>query len=410
MYQTGYLNTHQKDQCFGCEACAQICPRHCIKMEEDTEGFRYPVVDNTLCINCHLCNKVCPYENVPKKNDEKQLFFGGYSKDEKIRESSTSGGAFSLLVKAWCSDFEDYVIFGAATDGLDVYHTYITDINDLRIFRKSKYLQSKIGTSYQDCKQFLEEGKKVVFSGTPCHIAAIKRYLRDVDQTNLLTIEVVCEGVPSPHYVRKMNQWCEKKYNGSIEVLDYRYKDGRKWDFQVMYAKIKGGRKVKIDRWFNPFWSIWLNHLMSRPSCYKCPFTTQKRGADITLGDLWGVHIYCPELYGRNGGSSLIVCNTDKGRETLKRINGDLYGHQLDLETAIKYQGPMRKAITENPERSAFMSDLASNMSYEDINKKWVKAPGFKLLWQKYVWGNRQKVALWNFKRAIRMKRKEKSD
>lgn len=399
--QTGYLNTLQKDQCFGCEACAQVCPKQCIAMTEDAEGFRYPVVAESVCIHCHLCNKACPYENAPEKNTERQLAFGGYSKDEEIRQGSTSGGAFSTIVNAWCGDYEDYAIFGAVADGLNVYHTYITDMKDLCAFRKSKYSQSMIGTAYKDCKQFLKDGKNVVFSGTPCHIAGLKSYLNDTNQTNLLTIEVVCEGVPSPWYVRKMNQWFEKKYKGPIESLDYRYKDGRKWDFQVMLAKIQGKYEMKIDRWFNPFWSIWLNHLMSRPSCYICPFTTKERNADITLGDLWGVHLYCPELYGRDGGASLIVCNSAKGREALKKAKKDLYGHKLDFYTALKYQGPMRNSIAENPDRGAFMADLTGDMTYEEINNKWAKGPSLKLLWQKYVWGNRQKVALWNFKRAI---------
>lgn len=156
-------------------------------------------------------------------------------------------------------------------------------------------------------------------------------------------------------------------------------------------------KKIIIrDRWFNPFWSVWLQHLMSRPSCYKCPFTTSDRVADITLGDLWGVHIYCPELYGQNGGSSLVVCNTEKGKEVFSNAQKQMYGHELRFEDALKYQGPMRKPIDSNDGRDAFMSDLKSNISFNAINKKWAKKPSIKLLIQKYVWGNRQKVFVWN--------------
>lgn len=158
---------------------------------------------------------------------------------------------------------------------------------------------------------------------------------------------------------------------------------------------------LKIDRWFNPFWSIWLNHLMSRPSCYKCSFAEQGRTADITLGDLWGVHLYCPELYGKNGGSSLAIGNTEKGTEVLKAAEQYMYGHELVFEDALKYQSPMRKHIDDNPLREAFMSDLESDMSFTEINRKWAKRPTLKLLWQKYVWGNRQKVALWNLEQRF---------
>lgn len=150
------------------------------------------------------------------------------------------------------------------------------------------------------------------------------------------------------------------------------------------------------DRWFNPFWSVWLQHLMSRPSCYQCKYAEKGRTADITLGDLWGVHLYCPELYGNNGGSSLVVCNTQKGKDVFNKAEKLMYGHELKFEDALKYQGPMRKHIDENPQRTHFMLDLQSDMNYETINKKWAKKPTLKLLWQKYVWGNRQKIFVWN--------------
>lgn len=159
---------------------------------------------------------------------------------------------------------------------------------------------------------------------------------------------------------------------------------------------------VKKDRWFNPFWSIWLAHLMSRPSCYECPFAEQGRTADITLGDLWGVHLYCPELYGSNGGSSLAVANTEKGSAVLKTAEQYMYGHELIFEEALKYQSPMRKHIDNNPQRDTFMADLESDMSFEEINDKWAKKPSIKLLWQKYIWGNRQKIALWNLKQIFK--------
>lgn len=394
----GYLNTKNKLECFGCEACAQICPKQAIKMVEDKEGFRYPVIDRDKCIQCKRCNYVCPKEAMPEWYQEEKFVFGGYIKDERIRNQSTSGGAFSAIADAWCD--ENYVIFGAAVSGLQVYHTYITDKKELHKFRKSKYAQSHIGNAYEMAKKLLLENKKVLFSGTPCHIAGLRAYLKNTDQRNLLTIEVICEGVPSPLYIRKYNQWCIQKYHFPIMELDYRYKDRNKWDFQVMLTKLKGV-EMKQDRWFNPFWSIWLEHLMSRPSCYKCPFTTEQRGADITLGDLWGVHIYCPELYGNNGGTSLLVCNTEKGKQAVQKARKSMYGHELDFYTAIKYQSPLRQNINLSANRKDFMRDLASNMDYKTLNKKWAKRPTIKLLWQKYIWGNRQKAALWNVKKRL---------
>ena len=389
----GYLVTNRKEECFGCESCAQICPKVAIEMSEDEDGFRYPVIDNKKCIHCSLCNKSCPVENPPHRFKDEKYVFGGYVLDKKILEESTSGGAFSAIAEVYC--VTNYAIYGATANKLDVYHTRITDKSELSLFRNRKYSHSAIRDSDRLSRKDLLEGKSVLFSGTPCQIAGLKTFLKSVPQDKLLTVEVVCEGVPSPLYFRKFNDYCISRYGGEIEKIDYRDKDQNKWDFQVMAYKVKG-KLHKIDRWFNPFWSIWLNHLMSRPSCYSCPFATQERVADIALGDLWGVHIYCPDLYGRNGGSSLVTANSKKGKAVVKEAESLMFGHELSFDTALKYQSPMRKHIDPNPKRAEFMQDLRSDLSYTQINKKWAKKPSIKLLWVKYIWGNRQKVALWN--------------
>lgn len=408
----GYLDSYNKEQCFGCEACVQICPKQAIEIREDEEGFRYPVVDDKKCVNCNLCKKVCPHDNMPERFSDDKFVFGGYHKDKNVRKESTSGGAFSAILSGWCD--ENYVIFGAVAKGLLVYHDYVTDIKEADKFRKSKYSQSKIGNAYSDVENFLKQGKKVLFSGTPCQNAALKSYLNchNVNTEKLLLIDVVCEGVPTPLYIRKYDEYMKKKYGYEIEKLEYRYKKATpkknpvrgKWDFEVMYTQLTNGRKIIKDRWVNPFWSIWLNHIMSRPSCYKCSFTTRERVADITLGDLWGVHIYCPELYGMNMGSSLIICNTQKGKDALALSEGLLYGHSLDFETALKYQGPMRRTIEYNPKREEFMQDVKV-MDYKKLCKKWAIKPTAGLLFSKYVYGNRQKVFLWNVKNCLKRKK-----
>ena len=144
---------------------------------------------------------------------------------------------------------------------------------------------------------------------------------------------------------------------------------------------------------------------MSRPSCYNCQFTNINRVADISLGDLWGVHIYCPDLYGNNLGASLVVCNTEKGKEILELSKKNLYGRELEFELAKKYQSPLRKSIENNSKREEFLKDLRSpNINYKKLIKKWYKHPNLKLLYSKYIWGNRQKVFIWNLKNKIKNK------
>lgn len=395
-----FLDSKKKNECYGCESCVQVCLKNAITIFEDDEGFRYPKIDDKACINCGMCRRVCPYEfEIPKIRDN-QSAFGGYALDGTIRFQSTSGGAFSAIAKAFCD--ESFVLFGAESKGLGVFHSQIDNLAELAKFRKSKYSQSIIGHSYERAKKSLIEGKKVLFSGTPCQIAGLKTYLGQTAQDKLLTVEVVCEGVPSPLYIRKMQSKLEDNYKTKVESIDYRYKGkstfgNGKWDFQVM--EITGVKKkpIRLDRWFNPFWSVWLQHLMSRPSCYDCKYAERGRVADITLGDLWGVHLYCPELYGKNGGSSLVICNSEKGKSVFDKAKEYMFGHDLVFEEALKYQSPLRKHIDSNPSRELFMADLKSDLSYDELNKKWAKKPTFKLLWQKYIWGNRQKVALWRF-------------
>lgn len=343
-------------------------------------------------------------------NHEKKYVFGGYATDSKVRFESTSGGAFSTIADTWCD--ENYVIFGAEADGLNVFHSYVMDKSEIAKFRKSKYSQSTLGTAFSDCRRFLQEGKKVLFSGTPCQIAGLKMFLNrtHADTSLLLSVEVVCEGVPTPLYIEKYEDAVLRKYGSKIKALDYRYTGkslfgNGKWDFEVMETTLKDtNQKITLDRWFNPFWSIWLNHLMSRPACYKCRFAQQERTADITLGDLWGVHLYCPELYGKNGGSSLLVANNAKGAAVIQKAQENMFGHELKFEDALKYQAPMRKHIASNPDRAHFMRDIQSDMTYEQINRKWAKRASFSLLWSKYIWGNRQKIALWNFTHRIQRK------
>lgn len=397
MKRKGYLSSGIKAQCFGCEACIQVCCVNAIKLVTDEEGFRYPQIAKEKCVKCGRCETVCPASELPNLNNAPLLAFGGYALDEEVRSQSTSGGFFSILADAWCSP--DTIVFGAESIGLGVRHSYARHGEGISKFRKSKYLQSEIGTSYKDARRFLDSGHKVLFSGTPCQIAGLRKFLGEKNYKNLLTIEVVCEGVPTPHYIERFAKWLGTKLDGEVETIDYRYKDGRRWDFEVMQATLQnpthGVFKWKQDRWFNSFWSIWLQHLISRPSCYECPFATRQRNADITLGDLWGVHLYCPELYGRNGGASVAFCNSEKGVEVLSVAQKRVYGHELPIETAIKYQGPMRKHIEPNAKRDECMADLQF-LPFDDFIKKHARKPTLKLLFQKYIWGNRQKVWLWN--------------
>jgi len=368
----GFLISSNKTECFGCGACQNVCPKSCITMTFDSEGFRYPSIDKTKCISCLLCQKVCPVEEIPHKN-QPLLAYGGHNKDRKICGDSTSGGFFSLLAKR-CFQ-EKGTVFGAAEiNPLSIKHISINSENDLSKIQKSKYLQSDIGLCFQETKNLLLKRENVVFSGTPCQIAGLLNYLKitRTSTDSLLTAEVVCEGLPTPLFTKKQIEYFQKQTKSRVSCLDWRFKNKNRWDFQTMLLTFSSGKRLKIDRWVNPFWSIWLSHMMSRPSCYSCPFASRARIADITMGDLWGVHKYCPDLYNKDRGASVLFVNSKKGEDALNDVLPNFEGHKLTVDDAIKYQGPLRNHISENPSREQFFRDVG-NLSYPQLVHKYGK-------------------------------------
>ena len=223
-----------KSLCCGCTACASVCPKQCITMQEDEEGFLYPVVNASLCIDCNLCQKVC--SELHHMNVRMPLHvYAAKHKDEQVRLASSSGGIFTLLAEKIID--EGGVVFGARFDARwEVVHDYTETKEGLAVFRGSKYVQSRLEDCYYKVKSFLQQGRKVMFSGTPCQIAGLKNYLRK-DDDNLLTVDVVCHGVPSPKVWRmylneiiarksKKNSVLSHHSNGKVKIqsIDFRSK------------------------------------------------------------------------------------------------------------------------------------------------------------------------------------------
>lgn len=395
---SGYLSSKAEKDCVGCEACNQICEQNAISIIENRYGFIYPVIDSEKCVQCGLCLKVCPLENEIIKNESYKLSFGGYIKDDKVREKSTSGGAFTAICRAFCD--KDYVIYGAASNGLRVAHTYVEEIDKIEIFYSSKYAQSRIGNSFNEIKKFLRNGKKVLFSGTPCQIAGLYSFLKGENIEKLLTVEVLCTGIPTALFVRKYDEWCLDEYKSSIKLFNYRYTNKDRWDDQSTYIELENGKTIITQRWFSSFYSIFLQRLMSRPSCNACRFVSRERVADITLSDLWGADRECPDLYNKGVGSSWIICNSNKGLEVFKSAREEMIGHSVDFEAMRKYQRPGMIEKNTHPRYNEFMDDLLV-MNYMQLCKKWAKKPSVNLLFQKKIWNNRNRVRIWKVKQFI---------
>lgn len=308
------IKLKNRTNCCGCGACEQSCPKGCIQLKEDGEGFLYPYINNETCINCGICENVCPILVAKSKFNKKcspdTIAFAAYNNNEEIRMTSSSGGVFTSLAEEVLR--LGGVVFGAKFDEeWNVVHTYIEKVSDLDLLRRSKYVQSRMGSSYQDARNFLKNGRLVLFVGTPCQIAGLKSFLRK-EYDNLIAVDVICHGVPSPMIWRKyLKEEKEKnaqkavddkstilhslKDTPSIEGVNFREKsDGwQKFRFVLTLSESKcegkQSRVLSSPIRQNVYMNLFLNDYCTRPSCYDCKFRAGKSNSDITLADYWGV-------------------------------------------------------------------------------------------------------------------------
>lgn len=339
------LTLTDKSQCCGCTACASICPKQCIRMSEDKEGFLYPQINDSACVDCGLCEKVCPVLH-PVPSKVKSMVFAAVNDDMEIREQSSSGGIFTLLAEQTIK--KGGIVFGACFDeNWQVVHQYAETLEGLARFRGSKYIQSDMRSSFQNVKRFLEQGREVLFSGTPCQIAGLKNYLRKFYDT-LLTVEVACHGVPSP---KVWNRYLSGKKD--ISRISFRSKHKGWKDYHVVLEY--NGCKEDTPYWKNPYMNAFLSDLSIRPSCYVCPAKIVNTQSDVTIADFWGVDKIAPEI-DDNKGCSLVIVNNQNVLTLLNRLNCKLY--KQDWEDVVKYNTAIAESCHQPVNRKFFFTLL----------------------------------------------------
>lgn len=362
------INIIDKHKCCGCSACQQVCPKQCISLNEDEEGFLYPLVDGTICIECGLCEKVCPVLN--KFDSARQpKSFACKSNDDGIRLSSSSGGMFTLLATKVIED--GGVVFGAkfAADW-SVMHDYTETPEGLKAFRGSKYVQSHLGDSFKEVKVFLNSGRTVLFSGTPCQVAGLNHFLRK-KYDNLITVDMVCHSIAGPRVWRLYLD--EIRGKSTITKITFRDKSIGWHNYALkICGKDFEGKEVILDHGAqvqNPFMRGFLEDLTSRPSCANCPARNYVSGSDITLADFWHLDKYHPE-WDDNKGMSLALILTEKGERLLKSCNS------LDFCKEVPYyeveekgvHSPLTRSTPAHPYREYFFTNYHNNPIIELIN------------------------------------------
>lgn len=324
-----------KHDCCGCEACAQRCPRQCIAMRADHEGFLYPEVDVSHCINCGLCEKVCPQLNVKKGNTPLQVV-AAKAKDPEVQMQSSSGGLFSLLAKHVLR--ENGVVFGARFNhSWQVVHDCTGTVEGLAPFRKSKYVQSRIGDSFLKAESYLKAGRKVLFTGTPCQINGLRLFLRK-DYENLLAVDIACHGVPSPKiWSRFLREYASDESLEHVTSVDFRDKTDGWEDYRFTVTIVNGGKREVLSEKAgqNIFMRAFLSHLIMRPSCEHC---RAKEGhlSDLTIGDFWGIAQTLPQFYDKKG-VSVVVVRSLKGTKSLKNL--DINQNPTAFGDIVPYNG-----------------------------------------------------------------------
>ncbi|MBU5487425.1 Coenzyme F420 hydrogenase/dehydrogenase, beta subunit C-terminal domain [Clostridium sp. MSJ-8] len=381
----GIVLFDEKEKCCGCGACLNVCPKNAISMKPDKEGFLYPFIDKGRCIECGLCKKSCNYQEV-NYLQEPISAYAAVNKNEEQLFKSASGGVFSAIATQFLK--EGGVVYGATLEFNDGYvnphHIEVTSIDELYKLQGSKYVQSMIDDCYKKAQIHLENGKKVLFSGTPCQIAGLYGYLKKYYE-NLWTIDVICHGVPNAQFFNDFINNESKKKNAS--VIGYCFRDKTKgWglngriDFKYPSGKVKSFYTLAR---LSSYYTFFLNGDIYRENCYSCPYARKERVSDITIGDYWGIRKEQSELlnkeeYDENKGISCALVNTEKGKKLFEGMGKWICLDKSSYEKISRGNGQLKKPSDESKIRN-YILNMYVTEGYEKLDK-WYKRKNRKKL------------------------------
>ncbi|MBO5090566.1 MAG: Coenzyme F420 hydrogenase/dehydrogenase, beta subunit C-terminal domain [Clostridia bacterium] len=345
------ISVYDNKKCCACNACADICPQKAIVMKQDPEGFAYPIVDEAKCNDCGLCEKVCPAISLPQLNPEPEVY-ALQLKDEEALKKSQSGGAFWAIAKPVLES--GGVVYGAAFDDkMKVVYDRAETIQQAQKFHGSKYVQGDMAGILPQIRSDLKAGRQVLFTGTACHVAGVYKYLgRDYD--NLLTIDLICHGVPSQKVLDGFFDFVNKKYNSKVCDFNFRYYDVDKnigWNGDKSEKSVlENGKEVITNEYLRVFSSNWA----LRPYCYTCPYAKTTRVGDFSIGDFWGVENFS-QTFNPARGVSVVLVNSPKAKQMLPLLSEASIIEKADMENVKKYQHNLKMPSNANKRRGKIM-------------------------------------------------------
>lgn len=384
----------EQNKCCGCRACVQICPVKAITVTYDTYEFEKICIDENKCLNCGKCKSVCPILNIKKNNG--RLFCGiAYSKNNEIRKNGSSGGIFGSLARYYLKN--NGIVYGAAfKEDLSLQTMRVVDEKNLSFLYKSKYILCNTNDSFSSIKKDLSEERSVLYCSTPCQIAALKGYLGK-EYDNLVCVDILCHGVGSQKHFNKSIEYIETKKKCKIIRFSFREKfkgAASRYYYSYIYKRNNKTKYFRDIYMTFPYFYAYENRLTCRDSCYNCPYMSEDRIGDITIGDFHGIEKYEKNI-NRFDGVSMIVCNNQKGFGLLKQIKNDLFLKEYSWDI-IKENGRFKKDEFKPRNRLNYIQTLTQSGSIAAYNKflnykkdwhyyyyhlpKWIRDLGIKLL------------------------------
>lgn len=334
----------EKEKCTSCYACMNICPKDAVYMETDELGNLYPKINKEMCIDCGLCRKVCPSNNELNLNKPKHVYAAWALKNSE-RKSSTSGGVATIFSRTVIKN--NGVVFGAALDNeMEVRHIQVLNEEDLNRLRGSKYVQSKIVDVYSKVKSSLEDNKEVIFIGTPCQVSGLKHFLRRDTYSNLVTVDLVCHGIPSG---KLLMDYIKDRGVNKFDSISFRDEKGFNLRLGLEGEEILNDPMDKCE-----YYRGFMNALFYRENCYSCPYACAERCGDITIGDFWGLGK--EEKFDKSveDGVSLVLVNTRRGEEFFDKCKEELYYEERSLKEAVEGNSQLRSPSSKHKNNELF--------------------------------------------------------